>query len=106
MAIGVVTGLLAGLWSTSFWGLRKADRILPELLVVVLALLPVAFAWGPELFGWPSPGSIAESTGAVTDRAGHWLLVTIEFGTAAAVVAVLLRTGVPRRLERWSREPE
>ncbi|NEK87495.1 hypothetical protein GCU60_17275 [Blastococcus saxobsidens] len=102
IAIGVVTGLLLGVWATCVWGLRKAKRVGPELLLVVLALSPILLSWGADASGWPTPGSIAESTGAVTDSAGHGLLVGIEFATAAVVVAVLVRAGATRRLESWS----
>lgn len=106
ITIGVVTGLLAGVWATVVWSLRKAKRVGPELLLVVLALSPVLYFWGADAYGWPTPGSIAESGGAATDRAGHGLLVGIEFATAAVVVAVLVKAGVLRRLERWSKQPE
>lgn len=46
------------------------------------------------------------STGEVTDPADRWLLTGIALVTAAGVVAVLVKSGVTRRLERWSRTPE
>ncbi len=106
IVIGVVTGLLAGVWATCIWGLRKAKRVGPELLLVALAVFPVLYFWAAGAYGWPTPASIAESTGTVTDRAGHGLLLGIEFATTAVVVAVLVKAGLTSRLERWSRQPE
>jgi hypothetical protein len=102
IVIGVATGVIAGVWGAWLWGLRKARGVRPELLTVGLALSPIVFFWGADLVGWPTPGSIAVSTGAVTEPADRWLLAGIEVVTAVVVVAVLVRSGVTRRLERWS----
>jgi hypothetical protein len=106
VVIGVLAGLLWGVWMACFWGLHKSRRVWPDLLLVALLLSQVAYAWGVDGFGWPTPGSIAESIGAATGPADQWLLAGISLVTTAVVVAVLVRAGVTRRLERWSREPE
>jgi hypothetical protein len=105
IAIGVASGLLLGVYLTCLWGLRKSRGVRPDLLVVGLVVLPVAYFGGAELFGWPTPGSIAESSGAMNglDRA---LMAGSIVVTAVAVVAVLVRSGATQRLERWSVTPE
>jgi hypothetical protein len=106
IVIGVVTGLLAGVWATGVWGLRKARTVGPELLLVVLVLSPILYFWGADAYGWPTPGSIAESADAATEPVDRWLLAGAEFATAGIVMVVLVRAGVMRRIERWSRKPE
>lgn len=106
IVIGVVSGGLLGVLLSALWGLRKAKGGGAELLMVALMLLPIAFFYGADLIGWPTPGSIAVSTGAVTKTADRWFLAGTQLVTAAVVVAVLVKTGVTRRLERWSRKPE
>ena len=106
IVIGLAAGLLWGVWMACFWGLRKSQRVWPELLLVALVLSQVAYAWGVDGFGWPTPGSIAEYTGAARGQADQGLLAGLSLVTTGVVVAVLVRSGVTRRLERWSREPE
>lgn len=106
IVIGVMSGLLAGVWATLVWGLRKAKRVGPELLLVVLVLFQPVYFLGADAYGWPTPGSVAVSTGAVTRFADRWLLLGTEVVTAVLVVALLARAGVTRRLERWSGKPE
>ena len=106
IVIGVTAGVVSGVWAAWLWGLRKAQGVRPELLVVVLTLIPIAYFWGAEAFGWPTPRTIAESYGLGPEPAGRVLLAGIEVGTAVVAVAVLVRSGVTRRLERWSSAPE
>jgi hypothetical protein len=106
VVVGVLAGVVYGVWAAWVWALRKAEGVLPELLLVGLALFPVVVIWGAESFGWPTPGSIAVSTGAVTEPVDRRLLAAIEVVTAVVVVAVLMRSGAMRRLERWSGKPE
>ena len=106
IAIGVVSGMLWGVWATLVWGLRKAKRIGPELLLVVLVLSQVLYFLGADAWGWPTSGSVAVSMGAVTRFADRWPLLGTAFVTSAVVLAVMTKAGVIRRLERWSREPE
>jgi hypothetical protein len=106
IVIGVASGLLLGGYLTCLWGLRKSRGVRPDLLVVGLVLLPIAYFSGAEAFGWPTPGSIAVSTGAVTGFDDRWLLVGITAVTAVVTVAVLVKVGATRRLERWSVTPE
>jgi hypothetical protein len=103
---GVAPGLLLGVHLTCVWGLRKSQGVRPEALLVALTVLPIAYFWGAEAFGWPTPGSIAESTGAVTEPVDRALVAAIIVVTAVVVVAVLVRSGVMRRLESWSRASE
>jgi uncharacterized membrane protein (UPF0136 family) len=106
VVIGVVLGTVYGVWAAWLWGLRKAQGVRPELLLVVLGLSPVVFIWGAELFGWPTPVSIAVSIGALDEPVDRRLLAWIKLGTAVVVAAVLVRSGAMRGLERWSRKPE
>jgi hypothetical protein len=100
--LGVASGLLLGVLVTCVWGLRKTRRDGAELLLVALTLLPIAYFWGADAWGWPTPGSIARSAGLLTRPADRALSVGTTIVTAVVVVALLLRWGVPRRLERWS----
>ena len=106
IVIGVLSGALLGVLVSALWGLRKAKGGGAELLMVALMLLPIAFFYGADLIGWPTPWSIAVTTGAAADSADRWLLAGTQLVTAAAVVAVLVKAGMTRRLERWSRTPE
>jgi hypothetical protein len=78
----------------------------PELLLVGLVLGQVVYIWGAELFGWPTPVSIAVSTGAVNEPVDRRLLAGIEIVTAVIVAAVLVWSGITRRVERWSSASE
>ena len=104
MLIGLAagSGLLLGVLVTCLWGLRKSRRDGAELLLVALTLLPVAYFWGADTWGWPTPGSIAESSGLLAGPADRALSVGTTILTAVVVVAVLVRSGVTRRLERGS----
>ena len=106
IAIGVVSGALLGVFVAAIWGLRRTGRVGPELLMVALALLPTVYFAGAGPIGWPTPGSIAESAGAVPEHSDRWLLAGTGVATAVVVVAVLVRAGVTRRLEEWARRPE
>ena len=104
--LGVASGLLAAVKFGALWGLRRANRAAPELLLVALVLLAVAYSWSVDAFGWPTPVSIARSSGLMTETADLWRLVGIAVGTNVVVMTVLVKSGVTRRLERWSRKPE
>jgi len=104
--LGTVSGLLAAVKLAALWGLRRANRAGPELLLVALVLLPIAYSWSVDAFGWPTPVSIARSSGLMTETADLWRLVGIAVGTHVVVMTVLIRSGVTRRLQRWSRVPE
>ena len=104
--LGVASGLLVGVQLAGIWGLRRAKGVGPELLLVALVVLPILYSWGAEAFGWPTPGSIAESSGLLARPVDRALLLGTGVGTAVVVVAVLVRSGVTRRLERWSSASE
>jgi len=102
IGLGVASGLLLGVHLTCLWGLRRSRGVRSELLVVALVLLPVAYFWGAEAFGWPTPGSIAESSGLLTGPVDRALVVGIVVATTTVTVGVLVKSGVTRGLERWS----
>jgi hypothetical protein len=106
IVLGAASGLLLGGQLACFWGVRKADRVGPELLQVALLLLPMAYFWSASLWGWPTPGSIARDAGLLTGPTARALSVGITIGTAVVVAAVLVRSGATRRLERWSSTSE
>ena len=74
--------------------------------MVGLVLLPIAYFSAAEAFGWPTPGSIAESSGLGTEPVDRALFAGTIVVTAVIAVAVLVRSGVTQRLERWSVTPE
>jgi hypothetical protein len=100
--LGVASGSLTGVQLAGIWGLRRAKGVGPGLALVALVVLPIAYYWSAEAFGWPTPGSIAESSGLVPRLVDRGLLLGIGAGTAVLVVATLVRSGVTRRLESWS----
>lgn len=100
--IGVASGLLFGVLIVSIWGLRKSQGVLPVLLLVALAVIPMAYFGGAEAFGWPTPGTIAETFGLGTEPADRVVFTGTIVVTAVVAVAVLVKSGVTRRLERWS----
>ncbi len=104
--LGVASGLLSAVEFAAVWGLRKADRVGPELLLVALVLLSIGYSWSVDAFGWPTPVSLARSSGVLTGTADLWRLAVIAVGTNVVVMTVLIKSGVVRRLERWSREGE
>ena len=106
VVIGVMSGLLLGVYLTCLWGLRKARGVRSDALLVVLLIAPLAYFWGAEAFGWPTPRSAAEAHGLVTGSVDRALVVGIIVVTAVVTVAVLVRTGMTRRLERWSGRSE
>jgi hypothetical protein len=106
IVLGVASGLLTAVKFAAVWGLRKANRVGPELLLVALLLLSIGYSWSVDAFGWPTPVSLARSSGLLTETAGLWRLVGIAVGTNVVVMTVLIRSGAVRRLERWSREPD
>jgi hypothetical protein len=105
IVIGVGTGLVYGVWAASVWGLRKTRRDRAQLLLVGLTSTPVLCIWGAELFGWPTPASIAVSVGAATGFADRRLLAVIEFVTAVVVLVALGRSRVTRRWRRGRADP-
>ncbi len=105
-ALGAVAGSITALKLTSIWSLRKAKAGRPVLVLVALLLLPIAYSWGSDAFGWPTPGSLARSSGLLRGPVDVALLLGTAAATAAVTTAVLVASGVTRRLERWSREPE
>jgi hypothetical protein len=106
IVLATASGLLLGGQLAGIWGLRKAERVRPELLLVALVLVPIAYFWGASAWGWPTPGSIAKDSGLLTRPVDRVLFVGVTLGTAAVVVAVLARSGVTRRMESWSRTSE
>ena len=106
IALVLMSGLLLGGYLTCLWGLRRSRGVRPDALLVALLVLPVAYFWGAEAFGWPTPGSIARSTGAATRPVDRALFAGIVVVTALVVVTVLVRSGLARRLERWSGRSE
>ena len=106
IGLGAASGLFLGVLLTCLWGLRRSRRNRAELLLVALTLLPIAYFWGADAWGWPTPGSIAESSGLLTGPADRALSVGATVGTAVLVVAVLVRSRVTRRLEGWSNRSE
>jgi len=100
--IGVASGLLFGVLVVWLWGLRKSQGVRPVLLLVALAILPILYFGGAEVFGWPTPGSIAESFGLGPEPGDRVLFTGTIVVTAVVTVAALVRSGVTRRLERWS----
>jgi hypothetical protein len=104
--IGVASGLLLGVQLAGIWGLRRSRGVWPDLLLVGLAVLPIAYFWGADAFGWPTPGSVAESSGLVNEPVDRALLAGTSLATAVVTVAVLVSSGVTRRLERWSATSE
>ncbi|MCW2700767.1 MAG: hypothetical protein JWQ45_2302 [Blastococcus sp.] len=106
IVIGVASGLLLGVLVAWIWGLRKSQGVRPVVLLVALAVLPTAYFWGAEAFGWPTPGSIAESYGLLGKPLDRALFGGASVVTTVLTVAVLVRSGVMRRLERWSASSE
>jgi len=115
IVIGVTAGVVSGVWAAWLWGLRKAQGVRPELLVVVLTLIPIAYFWGAEAFGWPTPRTIAESYGlgararrpraARGDRSrngGGRRGGAGEVGRDASAGEVVGRPGVTDRARQWS----
>ena len=106
IVIGVVSGALLGAFVAAVWGLRRTERAGSEVLLLVLALFPALYFYGAGPLGWPTPGSIAVSAGAVTEPADRWLLTGTGVATAVVAVGVLVAAGATRRLEKWARRPE
>lgn len=102
VVIGVLLGLVLGGWLACLWGLRRARDGRPALLLVGFAVLPIACSWAAEGLGWPTPGSIARSTGAVSGAADGTVLAAVIGVSAVVVVTMLVRSGRVRRLERWA----
>jgi len=101
----VASGLLLGVQIAFIWGLRRSRRGPSDRLLGALILFPLGYFTGASAFGWPTPGSLAESAGLLTGLADRALFVALTVVPAAVVVAVLVRSGVTRRLEEWSAGP-
>ena len=106
IVLGMTSGLLTGAQLAGIWGLRKAERVGPELLLIALVLLPILYYWGAEAWGWPTPGSTAESFGLPGEPVERVPFAGLAVGTMVLTVAVLVRSGATRRLEEWSRRSE
>ena len=106
IVLGVASGSLAAVKLAALWGLRRANRAGPGLLLVALLLLGIGYSWSVDAFGWPTPVSLARSSGLLTQTADLWRLVGIAVGANVVVMTVLIKSDVVRRLERWSRNPE
>ncbi len=105
-ALGAVAGLITAGKLTCLWSLRKAKAGRPVLALSAVILLPIAYSWGSDAFGWPTPGSIARSSGLMGGTVDLAVFVGTGLATAGITTAVLVASGVTSRLERWSREPE
>lgn len=102
--LGAVSGLVTGAKLTCLWSLRRAKTGRPVLALVALLLLPIAYSWGSDAFGWPTPGSVARSSGLLREPVDWVVLLGTGGVTAAVTVWVLVTSGVVRRLEGWSRD--
>lgn len=105
-ALGAISGLITAAKLTSIWSLRTAKAGRPVLVLIALLLLPIAYSWGSDAFDWPTPGSLARFSGLLRGPVDLALFLGTAAATAAVTTAVLVASGVPRRLGRWSREPE
>ncbi len=104
--LGALSGLITAAKLTCLWSLRKAKAGRPVLLLVALLLLPIAYSWGSDAFGWPTPGSLARSSALLSGPVDVAVFVGTGLATAGVTTAVLVASGLTSRLERWSREPE